>query len=60
MPANGRPFRWRPGHGVPLCILEWVSQNLLKALAYFPIWATLWMLAVTYVYLFGIPFVEGK
>lgn len=33
-----KPFRWLPRHGQPFCVVEWVTQNTVKALAYFPVY----------------------
>lgn len=29
-PAKGHPFRWKPQHGDPECIGEYVSQNVWR------------------------------
>lgn len=54
-----RRRRWLPRQGEPLCLAELVSQSLIKAIAYLPIYtaivATLTFCAVV----FGIPFLEG-
>lgn len=37
-PALDQPARWLPRHGRPYSIPEWISQKLLRSLAYAPIY----------------------
>ena len=41
LPCHGKPFRWLPKHGAPLCIGEWFSQRVVKSLAYLPIYTAI-------------------
>lgn len=34
--AHGEPFRFLPRHGEPLCVGEWLSQLVVKAVAWWP------------------------
>lgn len=58
--AHDKPFRWLPRQGEPLCIGEWVSQTMIKLLAYAPVYTAVIVTLVLLVQLFGVPFVEGK
>jgi hypothetical protein len=37
-PAHGQPFRWLPRHGEPICIAEWMSQKVIRGVAFLPIY----------------------
>jgi hypothetical protein len=54
------PFRWLPRHGEPSCIIEWLSQQMIKTLAYLPVYTAVIVTLVLLVEIFGIPFVGGK
>lgn len=32
------PFRWLPRHGEPSCVLEFISQQLMRFAAYLPVY----------------------
>ena len=38
LPAHDQPMRWLPKHGKPLCIGEWLSQNFIKSIAWWPVY----------------------
>lgn len=35
------PFRWLPRHGDPSCVIEWVSQNMIRSVAFLPIYTAI-------------------
>lgn len=41
LPAHGEKFRYLPRHGDPLCIGEWLTQKIVKAVAYLPIYTAI-------------------
>ena len=49
-PDQDHPFRWLPRHGEPYCLGEWVTQHAARGLAWFPLYATVWMIAATVVW----------
>lgn len=57
---TSQPFRWLPRQGKPLSIAEWISQTMIKVIAYLPIYTAIVVTLVLLVQLFGIPFVGGK
>lgn len=59
-PDPDQPFRWLPRQGDPMCIGEWISQGLIKIVAYLPIYTAIVATLVLLVLLFGIPFVGGR
>lgn len=38
---HGEPFRWLPRHGDPYCVVEWVSQQTVRALAHLPVYTAI-------------------
>lgn len=36
-----RPIRWLPRHGEPYCVLEWISQMLVRAVAFLPVYTAI-------------------
>jgi hypothetical protein len=51
----GKPFRFLPRHGEPLCVYEWGFQKLVKAVAWLPIYTAIIVTLVLLVQIFGIP-----
>ena len=41
LPDHDEPFRWLPKHGAPLCIGEWFTQHVVKAIAYLPVYTAI-------------------
>lgn len=35
------PTRWLPQHGDPFCLLEWLSQSIVKLIAYLPVYVAI-------------------
>lgn len=35
------PVRWLPRHGVPWCVIEWISQKVILSSARLPIYITI-------------------
>jgi hypothetical protein len=58
-PRHNRPFRWLPRQGEPLCIAEWVSQNVVKIIAFLPVYTAIIVTIMLYILIFGVPFVGG-
>lgn len=58
--ASGESFRWLPRHGQPSCVGEWISQVLVRCLAWAPLYTAVVVTAMALVYVFGFPFVEGR
>lgn len=58
--SSGQPFRWLPRQGPPSWIGEWLSQAIVKALAYLPIYTSIIVTLIILLQLFGVPFIEGR
>lgn len=58
-PIHERPYRWLPRHGEPLCILEWLSQKSIIALAWAPLYTAIVVTVVLILIVFGVPFIGG-
>jgi hypothetical protein len=56
---HNAPFRWLPRHGEPWCVMEWLSQQVVKTLAFLPVYIAIVVTLTLYVVLFGVPFVDG-
>lgn len=58
-PSHNYPFRWLPRHGEPLCIAEWVSHQIVRSLAFLPIYSAIVVTITLLLVIFGVPFVQG-
>jgi hypothetical protein len=58
--TNSKSFRWLPRHGNPRSIYECISQNLVKLIAYLPVYTAIVVTLVLVIQIFGLPFVEGS
>jgi hypothetical protein len=54
-----KPLRWLPRHGEPICVIEWVTQNIVKTLAHPFVYFSLLAVSSALVAVFGPPFVSG-
>lgn len=43
--SKSNPFRWLPSHGQPLSIGEWIFQNIVRVIAWLPVYVTLTIVA---------------
>jgi hypothetical protein len=59
-PIHGETFRWLPRQGEPLCVAEWITQKIIKLVAYTPVYTAIVVTLVLLVQIFGVPFVGGK
>lgn len=57
---TNQPFRWLPRQGEPSCVVEWISQTVIKIIAYLPVYTAIVVTLVLLVQLFGIPFIGGR
>lgn len=60
IPVHGEPFRWLPRHGDPSCVLEWLSQKLIKVIAFLPVYVAIVVTMSLLLQIFGVPFVGGR
>lgn len=51
-----RPIRWLPRYGDPTCLLEWVAQRTITALAYLPVYTAIVATLCLVVLVLGPPF----
>lgn len=59
-PVHSGPFRFLPRQGEPLCVAELVSQTVVKALAYLPVYVAVVVTVSLLVQVFGLPFGWGE
>lgn len=52
-PRAGQPLRLLPRHGDPHCLVEWLAQNMLKAVAYPPAYVLLILTILVVVQLYN-------
>lgn len=57
-PVCGKPFRWLPRHGQPMCTGELITQTIVKTFAFAPIYTAVIVTLVLLVLLFGVPWVN--
>jgi hypothetical protein len=57
-PGHHGRMRWLPRHGEPDCILEWFTQQGIKALAWTPLYTALVATLVLLVLLIEVPWLE--
>lgn len=59
-PTHGKPLRWLPRQGEPSCIVEWLSQRVVIALAYAPIYVAVVVTLTLLILIFGVPFMDER
>lgn len=59
VPARDVPFRWLPRHGEPWCVFEWITQETIKMIAWFPVYLAIFLILTLLVQIFGVPFIGG-
>lgn len=51
---------WLPRAGKPVCVWDWLSQKVIKTIAFLPVYTAVVATITMCLYIFGVPFVAGR